>query len=200
MPVHRLQQAAGAVHLLRGVGGLGHAVGIHKERAALFQRELIVPVRDAVHPAQHKAVSVFHQLVVAVRRSDDRIFMPGVGGNDLPGRDLQHAEPGGDEHLLVIALADGGIGPLQHFCRRDAHLRKVLQQDFGHHHEERRGHTLARDVGNHETEVVLVNQEEVVEVAADLFRRVHGGVDVKLRPVGEGRIDVRQHVRLDLPG
>ena len=46
--------------------------------------------------------------------------------------------------------------------------------------------------------MVIIHQEEVVKVAADLPRRVHGRVDVKLPPVRKGRINVRQHALLDL--
>ena len=48
--------------------------------------------------------------------------------------------------------------------------------------------------------MILVNEEEIIEVSADLARRRHGGKDVKLLPLREGRKDVRQHIRLNARG
>ena len=48
--------------------------------------------------------------------------------------------------------------------------------------------------------MVLVDEEKVVKVAADLPRGVHRGVDVEVRTLGEGREDTRQHRGLDARG
>ena len=47
--------------------------------------------------------------------------------------------------------------------------------------------------------MILVDQEEIIEVAADLLGRVHAGIDVKLLPIREGGENAGQHIRLD-PG
>ena len=41
--------------------------------------------------------------------------------------------------------------------------------------------------------MVVVDQEEVVEIPADLPRRVHDGVELKFLPVREGRKEMGQH-------
>ena len=46
--------------------------------------------------------------------------------------------------------------------------------------------------------MVIINKEEIVEISADLLGRVHCCEDIKLRPLGERREDIREHIRLDL--
>ena len=46
--------------------------------------------------------------------------------------------------------------------------------------------------------MVVIHQEKVVEVAADLLRRCHGGVNVELVALGEGGEDAGQHGRLNV--
>jgi len=48
--------------------------------------------------------------------------------------------------------------------------------------------------------MIVVHQEIIEEIAADLFGRVHAPYDVKIRPVRERRHDMGQHSRLDLRG
>ena len=126
--------------------------------------------------------------------------MPRVRSRDLAGAQVAHAEPGRDEHVLAVVRADllvhraeglGRAGPAEHI---------VLHKDLGDHHEQRRGHALARDVRHHQAQVIVIDQEEVIEIAADLLGRVHGGVDIEFVAVREGREDAGQHVRLDARG
>ena len=48
--------------------------------------------------------------------------------------------------------------------------------------------------------MVLVDEKEVVEVAADLQGGQHGGEEVEVGPVGEGGKGVREGRELDLAG
>ena len=41
--------------------------------------------------------------------------------------------------------------------------------------------------------MVLIDQEEIVKVAAHLFRRVHAGIDIEFRTIREGWEGARQH-------
>ena len=47
--------------------------------------------------------------------------------------------------------------------------------------------------------MILVDQEKVIEVSADFLSGRHSRKNVKFRSIGEGRINVRQHVSLDSP-
>ena len=73
----------------------------------------------------------------------------------------------------------------------------VVDQDHRNHHEQRRRDALARDVRDHEREMVFIQHKEVVEVTADLARRRHTGVESEVAALREGRKDARQHVVLD---
>jgi len=63
-------------------------------------------------------------------------------------------------------------------------------------HEERRAHALVADVGDDESDPPVLEREGVVEVAADLPRRVEGRGDLPARRLGQR---VGQEVLLDLP-
>ena len=126
--------------------------------------------------------------------------MPGVGGEAPARGDLDHRKPYGDEELRLVALAQLLIDVFQYLRGALAELGAVFDQGLRDHHEQRRGHALAGNVRHHKAQVIVVHQEKVVKIAADLLGRGHGGVEVKLRPLREGREDPRQHIRLDLGG
>ena len=68
-------------------------------------------------------------------------------------------------------------------------------------HEQRSGDALAADVGYHQGDTVVINAEEVIEVAADVLGGLHRGIDVHLVAVlGEWREHARQNVLLDVAG
>ena len=45
--------------------------------------------------------------------------------------------------------------------------------------------------------MVIINEEEIIEIAADLLGRFHRSEDVKLFSSGEWREYIRQHIRLN---
>ena len=68
-------------------------------------------------------------------------------------------------------------------------------------HKQRSGDTLAAHIGYHQSNAVVVDAEEVVEVAADVLRRLHRGIDVQLvADLGEGRELLWQDELLDFLG
>ena len=182
------------------VGRLRQTVGIEKQPGAALQLQLIIVIADALHPADHKAVLVPDDLILAARLHQDGVFVAGVGCRQHAGLQIEHAQPHCDEHLLAVVAADLGVDRLEDLVRAAAGHGAGLQQDLRGHHEQRRGDALAGYVGHDKAEMILVDQEKVVKVAADLLGRIHAGVDVQLRPLGEGRKDVRQHVGLDAVG
>ena len=187
-----------AVERARGVRGLGDAVGVDEELVAGLERELVLAVAHVLHPGEDEAVLIPEELEPAAPPAYGGVLVAGVRGRDAAGGDLVDAEPDGDEHLRVVVLAELVVDGLEYLPGRRAHLRAVLEQGLGDDHEERGGHALAGDVGDHEREMVLVHEEEVVEVAADLLGGGHGGVDVELAALREGGEDAGQHARLYL--
>ena len=69
--------------------------------------------------------------------------------------------------------------------------------------EQRRRHALAADVGDDEPQLAafgvarIADQEEIVEVAAHLARRLHADVDIEPRDVRKRREGTRQRRLLD---
>ena len=130
---------------------------------------------------------------VPLRPAQHGVFVSGVGGDHLAGVHIQDAEPDRDKHLGRVVFTDPLVHLPEHLRRMDAGLGRIVDHDAGHHHEEGGRDSLSRDVRHHEAKVILIDQEEVVEVAAHLLGRIHGGMDVQVVPVRVGREDVRQH-------
>ena len=124
--------------------------------------------------------------------------MPCVGADHSPRRDFQNAQPDGHKHLCVVVLTQLAVDPLQHFLGGKTRLRGALDECLGDHHEQRRRHPFARHVCHDQRQVVVVHQKKVIEITAHFFCGRHGGIDVKLRIIGEGRENTGQHIRLDL--
>ena len=70
-----------------------------------------------------------------------------------------------------------------------------------HGHKQGCGDTLAADIANDQRNVVIVDAEEVVEIATDVLCRLHRGIDVQqIAVLREWREDARQDKLLDLVG
>ena len=126
--------------------------------------------------------------------------MPGIGRNDLAGLQIEHPEPDRDKHLLAVIRANLLIHRAQHLGGALVVHGVVLHQDLGNHHKQRGRDALAGNIRHNKAKMRIVDQEEIVEIAADLLGRGHRGIDVKFRAFREGREDVGQHVRLNLRG
>ena len=70
-----------------------------------------------------------------------------------------------------------------------------------HSHKQRRRDTLAANVTDDQSDVVIIDAEEVVEVTADILCRLHRGIDIQLvTDIREGRENTRQDKLLNLVG
>ena len=128
---------------------------------------------------------------------DHRALVTGVRAGKLARRKLQHAEPHRDEHGLAVHRADCLVRRLEHARGAVEALGGILGDDHRGHHEQGRWDALAAHIGNHERKMVMVDEEEIVEVAADLLGGIHAREELELGALGEGRKDVGQHVGLD---
>ena len=126
--------------------------------------------------------------------------MPGIGGNALSGGEFKDRQPYCDKHVALVSVTELVVYMIENIGRAVAHLGAVLDQGLGDHHEKRRGHALSRNIGHHHGKMVVVHQEEVIEVAADLLGRSHAGKNIKVIVIGESRKHAGQHIRLDPSG
>ena len=101
-PVDGLQQPRRAEELLVRRGGLGDAVGVLKHRVPGGEGERLVPIAVVLHPAQHKA-GALADIAVGPLMADQGVFVAGVGVDQTAGGQLQHPQPDGDKHPVVVA-------------------------------------------------------------------------------------------------
>ena len=111
-------------------------------------------------------------------------------------RQVENAEQQGDEHIVVVALAERLVDRLDHLRRIVFMGRSMAQKRQGHRHHHRGRDALAADVTDAEEEL-LVPEEEVEQVAADILCRCHGGIEVDVTALGERREYPRKHIELD---
>ena len=124
-----------------------------------------------------------------------------IGIGDLTRLDVVDAVEHGHEHTVHGLLRQQRVrigDTLGSPCASDA---CGTDQRSAHGHEDGSWYALAAHVGNHEADVVLVDAEEVVEVAAHVLRRIHRGGYVELVGIlWERREDPRQDGLLNLSG
>ena len=134
---------------------------------------------------------------IAVRISQHRIFMSCIGGFQPACGDLQDAQPDGNEHLLRIVLADILIHGPEHLRGTLEFFRNIVDNDHGDHHEQRRGNTFSGYVCDHERQMVIIQQVEIIEVTAHFLGRVHNGIDIEFIPFRERRKLIGKRIGLD---
>ena len=76
----------------------------------------------------------------------------------------------------------------------------VFDQRLGNHHKQCGGDSLAGDIRDDQRQMIIINQEEIVEIAADFLGRIHGCKEFKLLPIREGRKYTGQRIELDSAG
>ena len=195
--VQDIDQPVNAEHFGLCIGRFGHTVRIQEEGIARFEPERVFLVVNAVHRTDCDAVLVLIQLVDTAVPLDDRILMTGIGGRQSACGNFKNAEPDGHEHLDLIVGAECFVGLGENIGSRSAEHCTALQNGLGNHHKQRCRNALSGDVGNDETEMIFVDQEEIIEVSADLSGRLHNRIDIKLMPVRVRRECMRQHGRLN---
>ena len=195
--VQGLEQPLGPEEVEVSVCGLGDAVCVDEECVAGLEGQDLFAVLRAAHAAEDEAMLVLEELERAVGMAEGGVLVARVGGRQDAGRHFEDAEPGGDEHVLVVAFTQLLVDVGEDFGRRAAQLGAVLDHDLGRHHEEGGRGAFAGNVRNDEAEVVVVDEEEVIEVAADFLGGGHMGVKAELVPFRERREGVRDDPLLD---
>ena len=76
-------------------------------------------------------------------------------------------------------LGEFVVRTAERFGGREALLQVVPQHDFGDHHKERCRYAFARNVCNHEGQMVVADHEVVVKVATNFKCGAHHSVVVE---------------------
>src|SRR5574341_1510491 len=167
-----VDQAGCAVGLVLLVDGVGHASRIGHEQvvgpkrhAALLQREV------GQHPEE--AAVGFQQLgQAAVAAKEQRLVLPGADVTQLARGGMEHAVEDGDEHLVVGRHFHDAAVHRQRDLRGRGALAGVRQEQRTRDgHEQRRVYDLVGHVGHEQADVLIVNFDHIVEVAAHVARR-----------------------------
>ena len=174
------EQAVVAVEMVIAVLGFGHAVGVEQQAVARLQLERFFVVGDVRGNAEDQIARFGEPVRLAVVLQQDRQVVPRVAVAQLPVVHVQDSIESGDKHVVDALPAEEGVRP------RHAEGGRVFGQGDGTDdgpadgHEDGRRDALARDVGNHEAEALVVDPEKVVEIAAHVLRGVHVGVKLNL--------------------
>ena len=185
-----------AEELVHAVFGFGHAVGVEEEPVSLSEIERLFAVRYAVHAGKHKPAAAPDEGRFSVRDQHGRV-MPRADESEFAGRDIEHADPRGDEHVGRVVAAEALVRDPDRFRKRRKIAYAVLDGRLRRRHEQRRRNALAGNVRDDDREPIPVHEEYVVEIAADLLCRIHGGGKLKLRSAGIGLRNGRQKRALD---
>ena len=196
--VQGLQHTVRAKELVLGVRCLGYAVRIDEQAVAGMQLKGMLPETGALENGQGNRMTVYHQLILTILAPDRGMLMTRVDGQPAAGGDFDDRHPYGHEELRLVALAQLLVYVLQNFRRTVALLSAVLDQRFGNDHEQRGGHAFAGNVRHDQADMVVVDQEEIIEIAAHFLGGVHGGVQVKFLAFRERRENSRKHIGLNL--
>ena len=117
-------------------------------------------------------MTLVETLQAAVGATQVGRIVPGIGIQQVTGGEVADGQKQGHEHGVVVARAEGVIDPAQDRAAGAVMPGAGLDQGLGHRHQQRRRHPLAGDITDAKGDVVAVEKEEVIEVAADLARRL----------------------------
>ena len=110
--------------------------------------------------------------------------MSGVAVAQPPIAQVEEAAERGDEHRRIGFFVQPRVDGRQHLRGIVLKCGVRTKKRFGHRHHERGAHAFAGDVADAEEEAIVVPRE-IVQIAADLFRRPDECVDREWRVVGQ---------------
>ena len=164
------------------INGLRDSVRIYEQSVTGIHLQLIFLIMHVFHGRKGKTVFRPCVFIIFAVTHHYRIFMTGICTLHLSGRKIDDTDPYGYEHLRIISFAKRIVGAVQDCRRRLAGFRKAADRSLGTHHEQCCRDTLSGYIRDHQGQLVLIDEEEVIEVSAHLFCRIHGCIDLKIIP------------------
>ena len=111
--------------------------------------------------------------------------MSGAGVDHLAGTRFVHRHDDGHEHERRVVSLQDPVGLDQRLSWRAGPDGSALERSPARHHEQRRGDALVGHIRDGRVHSIVRHGDVVVEVAADVARRHHVGVDLVRRRLGE---------------
>src|SRR5438093_1606568 len=164
----QLEEALLPVILHRAVPGVGDAVRVEDQRVSLRERRARLAVgRLRVDPERDPAE--IEEAAAAPRGEQDRIVVARVREREVQaGRGNARQEAGG-EPVVGGRVEDEPVQAVHHLPDRLAILRLGTNRRLHHGGEKRRGHALARHIGDGDEVASRAHVHDVVVVAPHLL-------------------------------
>src|SRR5690348_14901230 len=162
------------IQCLARIHRLGHSVGIEQQRFARGEHESARCVLALLRNPESSSPRVLQRLRGASMEMVGPV-VAAVTEIDLAGANVQYGAKKSHEHAGLIITADLCIEPGEDFARSDAGGGGGSEQSLGHGHEERSGNSLAGNIADGEAQVIVVEKEKIVKIAADFLGRHKGG-------------------------
>ena len=135
---------------------------------------------------------------VTVRINYIRRVVPGVGVGYCACVNITHRHKQRHEHAAFIIRAQYAVYPLKYLRGRLAAGGSGFDKSLGHRHEQRGRDTLSRHITDTETQLRLVQKEEVVEITTQFARGFQACVQGEAFTSRTFRKILRHHTHLDI--
>ena len=155
---------------------LGDAVGEHEQRVAGSEHGFGDGVRAVGVDAERDA-GRFQQVAAAAGAQQIGRVVAGIAVAQPAGFEIEHAGEHRHKHAGGVAGREQPVG-VAHALRHIGLRGGVAHDGARHRHKERGWDALSRNIGDRHHQAALVEHKIIVEIAADLARRVHIGVQV----------------------
>ena len=168
---HELDQRLLAEELARRIHGLGDAVGVEQQQVARGEAHGLILVAAALQRSEGRARPPAKDLDGRGLADNQRRVVAGGGEGEVAGSQVEDAAERSDEHAGVVVLGQLGIDQGEGAPGVANPLHGGLEEGLANGHEQRGGHAFPGDIADSHVEVVVVEQGEIVEIAADIARR-----------------------------
>ena len=128
---------------------------------------------------QHQVAGLGHPTDFAAASQQEREIVPRIAIEHQTVPDIQDAVEGCNEHIIYTLTAKNGVGTRHAFRRRLLRQGNCADDSPADSHEDSGRDTFPRDIGNYKPQAAVVDREEVVEISADVLRRVHVGINLQ---------------------
>ena len=116
-----------------------------------------------------------------------RMHMSCIGYDPLPCIEIYYGKPYRDKDSRLISFTQSLVYTGKYLRGSAVHHGLIPYERPCRHHEKRCRDALIGHIGYHESDMVIICQEEIIEVACHISCRLHIGIDRKFITIGKSR-------------